>query len=381
MRELTTEALFEAVRGWIEIESPTQDAAAVNRMADHAEALLRGVGARVERRQGREGFGDVLIGRVPGIEQGPGILVLGHLDTVHPLGTLDGPLPIRIEGDRAYGPGIYDMKGSNAMALAALAHLAATGRRPRRDVTVMLVPDEEMGSPTSRAGIEAEARAHAIVLVAEPSGEGGRLTVGRHGIARYHLRTRGIPAHAGAYHAKRRSAIREMARQVLAVEAMTDHARNVTLNVGTIAGGTHENMVPLYCEACVYCLVPTPEDERAVRTALAALRPHDPDVTLAMTPGLSRPAYAKTPAIQALYDHAVRLGRDLGFEIPGERVAGGGSDGNFTGALGIPTLDGLGVIGDGPHTHAEHLLLSCLVPRTRLWVRLFETLGPNVLPG
>lgn len=381
MRELTTEALFDAVRGWVEIESPTQDAAAVNRMADHVEALLRDLGARIERHAGRDGFGDILIGRIAGEEEGPGILMLGHIDTVHPVGTLAGSLPLRIEGDRAYGPGIYDMKGGNAMAIAALAHLAATGRRPRRSVTVMMIPDEEMGSPTSRAMIERKAERHAIVLVAEPSGEGGRITVARHGIARYHLTTTGIPAHAGAYHAKGRSAIREMARQVLAIEAMTDHARNVTLNVGTISGGTHENMVPLSCEATVYCLVPLPEDEREVRGRIEALRPHDPDVTLVMRPGLGRPSYVKSPAIQALYDHAVALGREIGFEVPGERVAGGGSDGNFTGALGIPTLDGLGVIGDGPHTHAEHLLLSCLVPRTRLWVRLYETLGPDLLPG
>lgn len=381
MQDLTTDALYAAVRGWVEIESPTREAAAVNRMADHAEGLLRGAGAAIERHAGRDGFGDILLGRIAGLEAGPGILVLGHIDTVHPLGTLAGPLPIRIEGDRAYGPGIYDMKGGNAMAVAALAHLAATGRRPLRDVTVMLIPDEEVGSPSSRAMIEAEAQRHAIVLVAEPSGEGGRLTVARHGIARYHLSTTGIPAHAGAYHAKGRSAIREMARQVLAIEAMTDHARNVTLNVGTITGGTHENMVPLACEACVYCLVPTPEDERAVRAALEALRPRDPDVRLALRPGLGRPSYRKSAAIQALYDHAAALARALGFEVAGERVAGGGSDGNFTGALGVPTLDGLGVIGDGPHTHAEHLLLSCLVPRTRLWVRLYETLTPALLPG
>ncbi|MCU0986920.1 MAG: M20 family metallopeptidase [Acetobacteraceae bacterium] len=380
MDTLTTEGLLAAVRGWVEIESPTQDAAAVNRMADHAEALLRAAGAVIERHAGRDGFGDILLARIAGQEGGPGILMLGHIDTVHPLGTLAGPLPMRIEGDRAYGPGIYDMKGGNAMAVAALAHLAATGRRPLRDVTVMMIPDEEMGSPSSRAMIEAEAKRHAIVLVAEPSGEGGRLTVARHGIARYHLKTTGIPAHAGAYHAKGRSAIREMARQVLAIEAMTDHARNVTLNVGTIAGGTHENMVPLSCEACVYCLVPTPEDEAEVRAALEALRPNDPDVRLEMRAGLGRPSYRKTAAIQALYDHAAALARELGFAVAGERVAGGGSDGNFTGALGVPTLDGLGVIGDGPHTHHEHLLLSCLVPRTRLWVRLYETLSPAILP-
>lgn len=381
MQTLTTEALLDAVRGWVAIESPTQDVAAVNRMADHAEALLRAAGARIERIPGTMGYGDILIGRIAGETEGPGILLLGHIDTVHPVGTLATDLPWRIEGDRAYGPGIYDMKGGNAIAVAALTHLHATGRRPHMPVSVMFIPDEEAGSPSSRARIEEEARRHAIVLVAEPSGEGGRLTVARHGIARYYLKTTGIPAHAGAYHAKGRSAIREMARQILAVEAMTDYDRTITLNVGTMSGGTHENMVPIHAEACVYVLVPSAEAEAEVRAKLLALTPHDPDVRLDVTLGLYRPSYRKTPAIQALYDHAARLARELGFEVAGERVAGGGSDGNFTGALGIPTLDGLGVIGDGPHTHHEHLLISCLVPRTRLYVRLFETLSPGLVAG
>ncbi|AVO44491.1 M20 family metallopeptidase [Phreatobacter cathodiphilus] len=381
MQTLTSEGLLDAVRRWVAIESPTQDVAAVNRMADHAEALLRGAGAGIERIPGTMGYGDILIGRIPGETEGPGILLLGHIDTVHPVGTLTSALPWRIEGDRAYGPGIYDMKGGNAIAVAALAHLRATGRRPHMPVTVMFIPDEEAGSPSSRARIEAEARRHTIVLVAEPSGDGGRLTVARHGIARYYLKTTGIPAHAGAYHAKGRSAIREMARQILAVEAMTDYDRTITLNVGTMSGGTHENMVPIHAEACVYVLVPSAEAEAEVRAKLLALTPHDPDVELEVTLGLYRPSYGKTPAIQALYDHAAGLARELGFEVAGERVAGGGSDGNFTGALGIPTLDGLGVIGDGPHTHHEHLLISCLVPRTRLYVRLFETLTPGVVAG
>ena len=375
MRELSPDALLEAVRGWVMLESPTQDAGAVNAVAEHVEAKLRRIGAEIERIPGRDGFGDILLGRVAGEANGPGALLLGHIDTVHPVGTLAGPLPWRVEGDRAYGPGIYDMKGGNAMAIAALEHLHATGRRPYLPVTVMMIPDEEAGSPFSRPYIEEEARRHAVVLVPEPSGEGGRLTIARHGIARYHLKTTGIPAHAGAYHAKGRSAIREMARQILTIEAMTDYARNITLNVGTIQGGTHENMVPLHAEACVYCLVPTVEAEAEVRGKLLGLTAVDPDVKLEVRQGLFRPPYAKTPAIQALYDHAVALGREIGFEVKGERVAGGGSDGNFTGALGIPTLDGLGVLGDGPHTHHEHLLISWLVPRTRLFVRLFETLG------
>ena len=374
MKTLTTDALLAAVREWVEIESPTQDAAAVNRVADLAESQLRAIGAAIERVPGSDGFGDILVGRIPGETNGDGILLLGHMDTVHPVGTMAGPLPFRVEGDRAYGPGIYDMKGGNVMALQALAHIHARGGRPRLPVTVMFIPDEEMGSPSSRARIEAEALRHRMALVVEPSGDGGRITVARHGIARYHLRTAGRPAHAGAYHAKGRSAIREMAHQVIAVEAMTDYARNITLNVGTIAGGRHENQVPIHCEAKVLAMVATAEAEAEVRAGLLSLRPVDPDVELTVTPGLFRPPFAKSPEIQALYDHACGLAREIGFEIPGERVAGGGSDGNFTGALGVPTLDGLGVVGDGPHTHEEHLLVSCLVPRTTLLVRLFETL-------
>ncbi|MCB1542113.1 MAG: M20 family metallopeptidase [Rhodoblastus sp.] len=374
MKTLEADALLSAVNEWVAIESPTLDVEGVNRVGTLAARLIGAMGGSVERISGAPDFGDIVIGRIAGETEAPGILLLGHMDTVHPVGTLAGPLPMRVEGDRAYGPGIYDMKGGNAMAFAALAHLHALGKRPRLPVTLMMIPDEEVGSPFSRVHIEAEARRHAIVLVVEPSGEGGKLTIARHGIARYFLKTTGIPAHAGAYHAKGRSAIREMARQVLAIEAMTDYARNVTLNVGTIRGGTHENMVPLHAEAHVYCLVPLPEDEREVRERLMALKAVDPDVKLEVTPGLYRPSFVKTPDIQKLYDHAAALAREIGYPVAGERIAGGGSDGNFTGALGIPTLDGLGVIGDGPHTHHEHLLVSCLVPRTRLLARLFETL-------
>jgi glutamate carboxypeptidase len=197
MKDLTTDALLDAVREWVEIESPTQDAAAVNRVADLAESQLRAIGAGIERIPGSDGFGDILIGRIPGETNGEGLLLLGHMDTVHPVGTMAGPLPWRVDGDRVYGPGIYDMKGGNVMALQALTHLHANGRRPRLPVTVMFIPDEEMGSPSSRARIEAEARRHRLALVVEPSGDGGRITVARHGIARYHRRppeSRRMPA-------------------------------------------------------------------------------------------------------------------------------------------------------------------------------------------
>jgi glutamate carboxypeptidase len=370
----TTDALLAAVRAWVEIESPTNDAAGVNRVADHAEGLLRGIGAGIERMPGRDGFGDILLGRVPGEEAGPGLLLLGHMDTVHQRGSFG----FRVEGDRAYGPGIYDMKGGNAMALEALRHLHALGRRPCLPVTFMMIPDEEVGSPTSRAAIEAEARRHRAVLVVEPSGEGGKFTVARHGIARWHLRTLGRPAHAGAYHAEGRSAVREMAHHILALEALTDHARNFCVNIGLVQGGTHENMVPAECRAICYALVPTAKEATELRAAVHALPRHDADVRTELTEGLGRPPYSKTPAIQALYDHAAALARETGLPSAGERVAGGGSDGNFTGALGVPTLDGLGVVGGGPHTREEYIELACLVPRTRLLARLFETLGPGV---
>jgi glutamate carboxypeptidase len=374
MRELTTDALLDAVRAWVDIESPTNDAAGVNRVADHAESLLRGIGAAIERTPGRDGFGDILVARVPGEVNGPGLLLLGHMDTVHQRGAFG----FRQDGDRAYGPGIYDMKGGNAIALAALQHLHATGRRPRLPVSVMMIPDEEVGSPSSRAAIEAEALRHRAALVFEPSGEGGKFTIARHGIARWHIRTIGRPAHAGAYHAEGRSAVREMAHHILALESLTDHPRNFYVNIGIIHGGTHENMVPAECTAICYALVPTAAEEAELRAAIHALPQHDPDVRTEVTPGLGRPPFVKTPAIQALYDHAATLAAECGLPSAGERVAGGGSDGNFTGALGVPTLDGLGVIGGGPHTREEYIELRCLVPRTRMLARLFETLGPGV---
>lgn len=361
--------ILATLREWVETESPTQHAAGVNRVADLAERDLRAMGAAIERRPGREGMGDILLARLPGMQDGPGLLLLGHLDTVHPLGTLAGPLPFRVADGRAYGPGIYDMKAGSVMALSALAWLHARGERPLLPVTVMLIPDEELGSPTSRAAIEEQARNHAAVLVFEPSGEGGKLTVARHGIARWHLRARGRSAHAGAYHADGVSAVRIMAQAVLALEALTDHARNFCVNIGTIAGGTHENMVPAECTAICYALVPTAREAQELAAAIAAL-------PVEAAAGLGRPPYGKTPAIQAMFAHAARLAAGSAFPVAGERVAGGGSDGNFTGALGVPTLDGLGAIGAGPHTLEEHVLTACLAPRTRMIAELLRSLNP-----
>lgn len=374
LASLDDDALAVELASWVAIESPSADAAAVNRMADLVEDRLRGLGAEIERVPGRDGCGDILIGRVAGRQDAPGVLMLGHLDTVHPVGTLAGPLPLRRDGDRLYGPGAYDMKGGNVLGIAALAHLLENGRRPALPVTVMMIPDEELGSPTSRAAIEAEATSARAALVLEPSGGGGALTVARHGMARHHIMVEGRSAHAGAEHEKGVSAIREMAHQVLAIEALTDHARDFCVNVGLIRGGDYENRVPDHCEATIYARVPGPDDARALHTALSGLRPNHPEAHVTVTPGLYRPPYTRTPEISALYDLACACADDMGVTLNGARVAGGGSDGNFTAAAGLPTLDGLGVIGAGPHTHREHALVSSFSPRARLLSALLERL-------
>lgn len=367
------EEILAGLSDWVSIESPTYDAARVNQAMDKAEAAMKDIGAATSRIPGKDGLGDIMLARISGEHNGPGILILGHLDTVHEVGALAGPLNLRREGDKVFGPGIYDMKGGDFIAYWALRHLAKTGGRPKLPVTFMFIPDEEIGSPTSRAPIEAEARQHKYVLVPEPAGEGGKLTTGRYGIARYKIRTRGQPAHAGANHQDGRSAIREMARQIVAIEEMTDYARKITLNVGKIQGGTHVNVVPIDCHGEILALVPDQAAETEVMERLAALKPVDPDVELEIERGLFRPPFGMSAEIETLYNFAKDIAVEIGFE-PGHRAAGGGSDGNFTGAMGIPTLDGLGVVGGGAHTFEEHVLVSSLAPRATMWLRMLERL-------
>ncbi len=367
------QALLAEIREWVEIESPTPDAAAVNRMVDKVEAAGRAAGTRIARVAGRDGFGDHLLLSSPwGAEDEKGILVLSHLDTVHDIGTLAGPLPFRVEGDSAFGPGIYDMKGGALIALAALRHLIGTGRPTRLPVRHLFVSDEEVGSNTSRELIEREAARARFVLVTEPAREGGKLVTARKGTARFDIKVTGRPAHSGARHQDGRSAIKELARQILDLEAMTDYATGVTVNVGVIAGGTRANVVAEHASAAVDMRVPNPEIGDAAVARVLALASHDPDVTVEVTGGLNRPGYEKSAAIAALFEHARGLAEQLGFPLE-DLMTGGGSDGNFTAHL-VPTLDGLGVDGKGAHTLEEQLYVSSLVPRAMLLLRLMETL-------
>ena len=365
--------ILEAILGWVRIESPSHDAEAVNRMADHVESAMRPLTGRVERTPGRDGYGDVLSVRSEWGGDGPGILVLSHLDTVHPAGSIDDVLRVRREGDRVYGPGIYDMKGGACLAWYAFRHLVRAGRETPLPITFLFVPEEEVGSPTSRALIEEAARAARYVLVTEPARDGGRIVTARKGVAIFEMTATGRPSHAGVRHEDGRSAIREMARQILRLEDMTDYARGVTVNVGVVAGGTGSNVVPAECRAEIDVRVPNPEVGEEMCARVLGLAAFDPDVTVEVRGGMNRPPYEKGEGIEALFEHARGLAAEIGFAL-GDVKTGGGSDGNFTAALGVPTLDGLGVDGDGAHGHDEHLLFSSLEPRAKLLLRLFETL-------
>jgi glutamate carboxypeptidase len=368
-----TKSLLDEIRSWVEIESPTTDPAAVNRMVDKVDADAKAAGTRMERIPGRDGYGDHLLISSPwGAADEPGILVLSHLDTVHAVGTLAGALPFRVEGDSAYGPGIYDMKGGALIAFAALRVLIDTGATGLLPIRQLFVSEEEVGSPTSRAIIEQEARRARYVLVTEPAREGGRIVTARKGTARFDLKITGRPAHSGSRHQDGRSAVRELARHVLDLEGMTDYETGVTVNVGLIAGGTRANVVAEHASAEIDMRVPNPEiGDRAIARVLA-IKAYDADCTLEITGGLNRPGYEKSAEIDALFQKARTLASEIGFDLK-DLKTGGGSDGNFTAAI-APTLDGLGVDGKGGHTHHEQLYVSSLVPRATLMLRLMQTL-------
>lgn len=357
--------ILDGILRWVAIESPTYEAHAVNAMMSTAARDLASIGATIETLSGSQGYGDTVLARFAGADDGPGILILAHLDTVHPIGTLERYLPIRRDGDRCYGPGIFDMKGGTYIAFEAMRQILRTQGQTPLPVTFMLIPDEEIGSPTTRAQIEAQARRNKYVLVPEPAQDRGNLITGRWAFARYVLKASGRPAHAGANLNTGRSAIREMAEQILRIESLSRPADNVVFSVGKIAGGTFVNVIPTECTAEVLTIAATQEDLDGIRQSMLALQPVSEGVSFSVIEGPVRPLFEPSDATMAMFDLAHELSREAGYEV-GHGSVGAGSDGNFTGALGIPTLDGLGVCGDGFHTHGEHLLVSSLIPRTRV---------------
>lgn len=364
--------MLTGLRPWIECESPTHDAAAVDRMMDLAAYDLAQM-AEIERIPGRMGFGGSLRARFPHPRQGaPGILILGHMDTVHPVGTLS-KLPFQREGDICFGPGIMDMKGGNYAAVEALRQLQRAGLETPLPVTVLFTPDEEVGTPSTRELIEAEAARHKYVLVPEPARDDGGAVIGRYAIARFNLIAEGRPSHAGARLSEGRSAIAMMARKLLEIEAMT--GEDCTFSVGVIRGGEWVNCVSSLCKAEALSMAKTQEDLDRGVARMMALAGDENGVEFRITRGVTRPVWAPDqPGTMAMYDVAKDIARDLGFDLTAGS-AGGGSDGNFTGAMGIPTLDSLGVRGKGLHTLTEHIEVASLAERGRLLAALLMRLG------
>ena len=340
--QIDGDEILEGILRWVDVESPSDAPDAVNRMADHVEEGLAVIGLDVERTPGRDGFGDILTARTPWGE-GPGILVLSHIDTVHALGTKETDNPIRREGDKVYGPGIYDMKAGAYIAFYAMRHIIRQGRETPLPVTFMYIPEEEVGSPTSRERIVEEAKKNKYVLVTEPAREGGKIVTARNGRLQYEISVAGRPAHAGARHMDGRNAIKEMAHQILKLEGLTDYDRGLTCSVGTISGGTMTNVVPSACTISVDIRIPDMDTAGEVMAIVEGLASVDPDCVITVTGGVDRPPYDKFDGIARLFNHARQLAAEIGFDLR-DLKTGGGSDGNFTGALGIPTLDGLGAV-------------------------------------
>ena len=364
-------AILDGIRRWVEMETPTEAPDHVNRLATVVADGYRDLPASVERIAGRDGCGDHLAVRSSWGQDAPGILVLSHLDTVHPLGFIER-LPFRIDGDSAFGPGIYDMKGGAYLAYHAFRQLCAAPERSPLGVTQLYVSDEEIGSPTSRALIEAEGRKAKYVLVTEPARDGGKIVTGRKGVARFEVFIKGVPSHAGTRPEDGRSAIRELGNVIQTLEAMNDLKRRVTVNVGVVRGGTKPNVIAEEAYAEVDMRVPTIADADELVPKILNLKSRTEGVSVKVTGGLNRPPYEKGNAGAALFEHARTLAGELGFELV-DTATGGGSDGNFT-APHTATLDGLGVDGQGAHTHYEQMYISSIEPRARLLHRLYQTL-------
>ncbi|MGJ4908631.1 M20 family metallopeptidase [Bradyrhizobium sp. HKCCYLS2033] len=363
--------ILEGIRQWVEIETPTEAPDQVNKLASLVADGYRGLDATIERIAGRDGCGDHLVARSSWGQDEPGILVLSHLDTVHPIGFI-ARLPFSVDGDVAYGPGIYDMKGGAYLAFHAFRQLCAGGQKSPLGITHLFVSDEEIGSPTSRALIEEEGRKAKYVLVTEPARDGGKIVTGRKGVARFDVTIRGVPAHAGARPQDGRSAIRELANVIHALEALNDPARGITVNVGVVRGGTRPNVIAEEAYAEVDARLPTPADAEEILPKILGLTSRSDGVTVEVRGEVNRPPYVKGNAGAALFEHAKSLADEIGFELI-DTYTGGGSDGNFTAPF-TATLDGLGVDGKGAHTHYEQMYISSIEPRTRLLYRLYETL-------
>jgi glutamate carboxypeptidase len=368
-------AAAESHRDWalalledlVRLESPSSDKAALDRIGAEIARLFAALGGRATSLPQEHSGDHVRIELGHGEDQ---VLVIGHFDTVWPIGQIE-KMPARREGGRLYGPGAYDMKAGIATTLLAARSLIEANRMPSHRIVIIWTSDEEVGSETSREILEAEARRSRAVFVLEPALSGGGVKTARKGVADFRIEAIGISAHAGVEPEKGASAIHELAWQAVQLLALNDSSRGLTINVGCIGGGTRPNVVAEHATMDVDVRIPTEADAARVTAAITALVPRDPRVRLHVSGGVNRPPMERTAGVAALYERAARIARQLGKALP-EGATGGGSDGNFTAALGIPTLDGLGPDGAGAHALHEHVLIDSVPFRAALLAELLR---------
>jgi len=363
--------LLSDLKALVEIESPSSDKSAVDHLAEFLAARLEHLGAYAQIHQIKN-FGNHVQADFAGISESKPVLLLGHIDTVWELGTLK-QMPFRVADGRAWGPGVLDMKGGVAIAIHALA-LLREQKVPHPPLRMLLVSDEEVGSHSSRQITERLALESQAVLVLEPGqGLDGAVKTARKGVGVYQLKVTGVAAHAGVDPGEGASAIHELAHQIETLTSFVDYSRGLSVNAGLIGGGTRSNVVAAEAWAEVDVRVKTTADGKLIDEKMRSLRARDGRCKVAVSGGINRPPMERTDKVLALYRRAAQVGQSLGFRVD-EESTGGGSDGNFTAALGVPTLDGLGAVGEGAHAVHESILLDQIAPRVALLAGLIGSL-------
>jgi len=362
--------IVSTIRELVEIESPSDNKAAVDRVSAAIAHKFSQLGGEVRFHPAND-FGNHLQVDFPAKSAKP-VLLLGHYDTVYPLGTLAN-MPCRVVDDRLTGPGVLDMKSGIALMLHVIEALQKEQRGPLpRPVTVLLVSDEEVGSDSSRAITESLAKKAGAVLVLEPSyGFEGAVKTARKGVGEYLVKVTGKASHAGLDFQKGVNAIVELARQIDKMSSFTNLKKGLTVNVGIVSGGSRTNVVPAEASAQVDVRIARMKDAAGIEKKMRSLHPFNRKCKIEISGGINRPPMERTAGVAALYEQAAAIARELGWKL-GEAAVGGGSDGNFTAGLGIPTLDGLGGVGDGAHAAHEHILISELPRRAALIASLIE---------
>ena len=369
--------MLALTRTLVEAESPSGDEAGSNAVVSLLSAAARPVNAvnSVERIKSEQ-FGEHLRIRAfaspKSKNNGPPIVILGHSDTVHPRGSLE-KRPWRIEGGRAYGPGVFDMKANCALALEALRAFEATGARPRCPLTLLFTCDEESGSPSGRSLVESETKRARAVLVLEPPASSGRVKTARKGTGMFTIEVHGRAAHAGLDPEKGVSAVLELARQTLRLHELNDPATGTTVTVTVVRGGTHSNVVPAEARAEIDLRFSSAEVGHRIEREILNLKPIDSRAGLVISGGVNRPPLERTEGVLELFERARGIAALLDFDL-GEASVGGASDGNFVGALGVPVLDGLGIEGDGAHAAHEHIVVDNIPLRGALLAGLIASL-------